>query len=308
MATGRRIIKTNIEEFLISIKCNYKCNEPLSKHTTLCIGGNADYFVEVETKEQLLSLIKFVNTNNIKFFVIGGGSNILFGDDGFKGIVIKLSSNSNSEFGNIEIENKTVCCGAATILSFLARKTAEQGLSGLQYLAGIPGTVGGAVFGNAGVKDHSISNILDKIEVIDYSGNTKTLTRNDIDFSYRKSGLEGNIITKIFFILKNADKNDILLTISQELEKRKKSQPIGTKNAGCIFKNPKNDSAGRLIDSLNLKKYGIGEIEISDIHANFFINKRNGCAKDMLCLIEYVKKEVFEKYNIKLETEIKIIK
>ncbi len=304
MATGRRIIKNNIEHFLSSIKCNYKCNEPLSKHTTLCIGGNADYFVEVETEEQLIFLLKFINENKIKFFVIGGGSNILFSDDGFNGIIIKLSG----EFCKYEISRNNVVCGAAVGLAYLAQQTAEQGLSGLEQLSGIPGTVGGAVYGNAGVKDYPISTVIDKIEVIDYLGNKKVLTKNDIKFEYRKSDLQSNIITKIFLALKNADKNDILKTISQELKRRKSSQPIGTKNAGCIFKNPKDDSAGRLIDSLNLKNYSVGGITVSDMHANFFVNKENGCAKDMLSLIEFVKDEVYKKYNIKLETEIKIIK
>ena len=304
MATGRRTIKNNIEEFLSSIKCNYKVNELLSKHTTLCIGGTADYFVEIETEQQLISLLKFVNSNKINFFVIGGGSNILFSDEGFKGIVIKLSGN----FSKYEISQNTVVCGSAVGLTYLAQQTASQGLSGLEYLSGIPGTVGGAVYGNAGVKDCSISSIIDKIEVVDYSGNKRILTNKDINFEYRKSNLNGNIVIKIFFILKNADKNDILKTISQERERRQKSQPIGTKNAGCIFKNPKDDSAGRLIDSLKLKNYSVGGIEISDVHANFFVNKDNGCAKDMVSLIEFVKNEVYKKYNIKLETEIKIIK
>ena len=318
MATGRRIIKNNIENFLSSIKCNYKCNEPLSKHTTLCIGGNADYFVEVETEEQLISLLKFINENKINFFVIGGGSNLLFSDDGFKGIVIKLSA--KGDFGCIEvwkdrgIEKTTannvvsVVCGAAVSLAYLAQQTAQKGLSGLEYLSGIPGTIGGAVCGNAGVKNCSVSDIIEKIEVIDYSGNKKVLTKDNIKFEYRKSDLQSNIITKIFFILKNADKNDILKTISQELERRKNSQPIGTKNAGCVFKNPKDDSAGRLIDSLNLKNYSVGGIKISDVHANFFVNNNNGCAKDMVSLIDFVKDKVYKKYNIKLETEIKIIK
>ena len=303
MATGRTIIKDNIEEFLFSIKCEYKCNELLSKHTTLCIGGNADYFVEVKEEQQLISLLKFIKEQNIKFYIIGGGSNILFGDNGFRGIIIKLSGN----FCNYEIDNNKVIAGSAISLSSLAKQTAEKHLSGLEYLIGIPGTVGGAVYGNAGIKNYSISSIVDKIEVIDYLGNKKVLTKNNINFEYRKSDLEGNIITKIFFILKKTDKNDILKTISKELERRKKSQPIGTKNAGCIFKNPENDSAGRLIDSLNLKNYNIGGIEISDIHANFFINKNNGCADDMIKLIKFVKNEVYKKYNIKLETEIKII-
>ena len=291
----------------------------------MCIGGNADYFVEVETEQQLVLLLKFINENNIKFFVIGGGSNLLFGDEGFKGIVIKLSLSSNSEFARIgnkeeidgwndneteSLDNNTVriCCGAAVSLAYLAIKTAEHGLSGLEYLSAIPGTVGGAVFGNAGVKNCSMSDIVDKIEVIDYSGNKRVLTKNNINFEYRKSDLQGNIITKIFFILKNADKNDILKTISQERKRRINSQPIGTKNAGCVFKNPESDSAGRLIDSLNLKNYSVGGIKISDVHANFFVNEDNGCAQDMLKLIDFVKDEVYKKYSIKLETEIKIIK
>ena len=304
MATGRRTIKNSIEQFLSSIKCNYKCNEPLSKHTTLGIGGNADYFVKIDEEDQLISLLKFINENKIRFFVIGGGSNILFSDKGFAGIIIKLSG----KFCKYEVKENKVVAGSAINLSFLAKQTAEQNLSGLEYFIGIPGTIGGAVYGNAGIKNYSISSLVDKVEIIDYSGNKRVLTKNNIRFEYRKSDLADNIITKIFFILKKADKNDILKTISKELELRKKAQPVGTKNAGCIFKNPRDDSAGRIIDSLKLKKYGIGEIEISDVHANFFINKRNGCAEDMLSLIEFVKNEVYKKYNIKLETEIKIIK
>ena len=176
MATGRRIIKTFIEEFLVSIKCDYKCKEPLSKHTTLCIGGNADYFVEIKTKEQLASLLKFINENNIKFFVIGAGSNILFSDEGFNGIVIKLSG----DFCKYEISDNNVVCGSAVSLAYLAQQTAEQNLGGLEYLSGIPGTVGGAVFGNAGVKNCSISSVVDKVEVVDYMGNKRILTKNDI--------------------------------------------------------------------------------------------------------------------------------
>ena len=279
----------------------------MSKHTTLCIGGNADYFVDVKSEEQLIVLLKFINENNISFFVIGGGSNILFSDNGFRGIVIKLSGDFGCIDVEIEKENINVCCGAAVSLAHLAKYTAERGLSGLEYLCGIPGTIGGAVYGNAGIKNYSISSVVDKIEVIDCLGNKKFLTKKDIKFEYRKSDLSGNIITKIFFILKKADKNDILKTILQELERRKKSQPIGTKNAGCIFKNPKDNSAGQLVDSLGLKNYNIGGIQISDVHANFFINKDNGCASDMIKLIEFVKNEVYKKYKINLETEIKII-
>lgn len=320
MAAGRKIINVDIEPFLYSIKCEYKLNEPLSKHTTLCIGGAADCFVEVETCKQLISLLKFLRENKISFYVIGGGSNLLFDDEGFKGIIIKLSAKPNSEFvkiGRVEdwkIEKKEeqdiehICCGAAVNLSYLAKQTAERSLSGLEHFVAIPGTIGGALFGNAGIKNKNISDMLKELEIVDYYGNKKNLSKKNINFEYRKSGLCDCVITKAVFVLKKADKNDILKTISQEFEKRKISQPFGAKSAGCIFKNPPNDTAGRIIDSLNLKSYGIGGIEISDKHANFFINKNNGRAKDMMNLIKFVKNRVNEKYNIKLETEIKIIK
>ncbi len=322
-------MSTDIEKFLSSGKYKYKINEPLSKHTTLGIGGNADFFVEVETEEKLCDLLKFINKNKIKFFILGGGTNTLFSDDGFKGIIIKLlQSNNFNKIGilddwKIVINNKDtelpyseelamtieiISVAAAASLQAVVKQTAEQGLSGFEYLAGIPGTVGGAIFGNAGVKEWSISDNLIKIEIVDFDGNKKILEKKNINFEYRKSNLSNCIITRAFFRLKKTDKNDILNVVLHELEKRKLSQPIGVKSAGCVFKNPQNDSAGRLIDSLSLKNYNIGEIEISAKHANFFVNKSNGTAKDMLELISFVKKKVFEKYNIRLETEIRMVK
>lgn len=308
MATGRRIIKTVIEEFLLSIKCNYKCNEPLSKHTTFCIGGSADFFVEVQTEEQLIKLLKFTDEHKIKFYVIGGGSNLLFSDENFDGIIIKLSSDKYSEFVNIKNNEESLCCGAAISLAYLARQTAEQGLSGLEYLSGIPGTVGGAVYGNAGIKNYDISSVLQEVELINYNGSKSILSKDKFNFEYRKSNIKNAIITKVKFVLKKTDKNDILQTVLKEQQKRKQNQPLGTKNAGCIFKNPQNDSAGRIIDSLNLKNFSIGDAQISDKHANFFINKNNASSSDMLKLINFVQNEVYKKYKIKLETEIKIIK
>lgn len=268
----------------------------------------------------MVELIKFITEQKIKFYILGGGSNILFNDDGFEGIVIKLSTNSNNKFGDIETETlqnigskedkniECIYCGAAVSLAYLARYTVEQGLSGLEYFSCIPGTVGGAIYGNAGVKNHDISSVLKEVEIIDYMGVKQTLTKDKIHFEYRKSNLKDCIITKAKFILKKADKNDILQIVLKEQENRKKNQPFGTKNAGCIFKNPLNDSAGRIIDSLNLKNFSIGDAEISNKHANFFINKKNASATDMLKLINFVQNEVYKKYKIKLEMEIKIVK
>ena len=235
----------------------------------------------------------------------------MFGDNGYKGIVIKLSN--KKEFGHINFFNNTdtetkVEAGAAVNLAYLAKYTAEQGFGGLEYISGIPGTIGGAVYGNAGVKNCDISSNLYEIELTDYFGNKDTLTKDKFNFQYRKSNIKNAIITKVKFILKKADKNDILQTVFKEQQTRKKSQPLGTKNAGCIFKNPLNDSAGRIIDSLNLKNFNIGDAQISDKHANFFINRNNASCADMLNLINFVRDEVYKKYKIKLETEIKIIK
>lgn len=297
-------MNTDIFAELSLIGCNVKQNEPLSKHTTLGIGGNANYFVEIFDEQQLIQLLKFIYRNKIKFYVIGGGSNILFRDDGFKGIIVKLCG----DFCRYEIQGNKVVCGSGVNLSFLSKITADNELSGLEYFVGIPGTVGGAVCGNAGTNNVSISSVINEIEIVDFTGKKTILTKKDFKFEYRKSNLQNCIITKIFFVLKKTNKNDILRVILQETDKRRTTQPIGTKNAGCVFKNPKNDSAGRLIDSLNLKNYNIGEIKVSNIHANFIINENNGSAKDMLKMIKFIKKEIMKKYGINLETEIKIIK
>jgi UDP-N-acetylmuramate dehydrogenase len=294
----------NILSDLSLTGCNIKQNEPLSKHTTLGIGGNADYFVEIFNEQQLIQVLKFIYSNKIKFYIIGGGSNILFSDEGFRGIIIKLCG----DFCKYEIQENQIICGSAVNLSFLSKTTADRELSGLEYFVGIPGTVGGAIYGNAGIKNLSVSSVLDKIEVVNFTGRKEILTKKDLKFEYRKSNLQRCIIIRAFFILKKTNKNDILKVILQEINKRKISQPIGTKNAGCVFKNPKDDSAGRLIDSLNLKNYSIGDIKVSNIHANFIINESNGSAKDMLNLIEFIRNEVKKKYDINLETEIKIIK
>lgn len=294
----------NILSELSPTGCNIKQNEPLSKHTTLGIGGNADYFVEIFNEQQLIQVLKFIYNNKIKFYIIGGGSNILFSDEGFRGIIIKLCG----DFCKYEIQENQIICGSAVNLSFLSKMTADRELSGLEYFVGIPGTVGGAIYGNAGIKNLSVSSVLDKVEVVNFTEKKEILTKKDLKFEYRKSNLQQCIIIRAFFILKKTNKNDILKVILQEINKRKISQPIGTKNAGCVFKNPKDDSAGRLIDSLNLKNYSIGDIKVSNIHANFIINESNGSAKDMLNLIEFIRNEVRKKYDINLETEIKIIK
>jgi len=305
MAAGRRIIKTDIGQKLVSATgVNLREKEMMSKHTTLCLGGPADYFVEVQNEKQLMSLLEFVNENKMPFYVVGGGSNLLFGDNGFRGIIIKLAG----DFQAIDVEGNSVVCGGGAVFAAVVKKSIECSLSGLEYFIAIPGTVGAAVYGNAGLKDIWADSAVDCVETVDYYGKKQLFQRNEIEFKYRSSSLKNRIITKVKFVLKKADKNDILNVVSKEIERRKQSQPIGTKNAGCVFKNPQDVSAGSLIDSLGLKKFTIGGISISGVHANFFINNGSGSSKDMESMITFVRNKVKEKFNIDLKTEIKIIK
>jgi len=279
-------------------------DEPLSNHTTLRLGGSADFFVRIKKHEELKNLMAFIREKNIPFFVIGGGSNLLFTDDGFRGIVLKLAG----EFEEIQIVGNTVSVGAAAKLGTVIKMAAEQSLKGFEHLIGIPGTVGGAVFGNAGLENSWIGSFVETIEAVDFTGKEVKYDKSEIEFSYRKSSLQNCVITKAVFILKNGNKNDILKTVSADIEKRIFTQPLGTKNAGCVFKNPEGQNAGYLIDILGLKGLSVGGIKVSEIHANFLINTGNGTASEMLQLIEIIKEKVRERFKIELQTEVKIIK
>jgi UDP-N-acetylmuramate dehydrogenase len=304
MAKRRRTINTDIAKQLQELSLDFIENEPLSKHTTLCLGGNVDFFVKIKTYHELRNLLKLITENNIPYFIIGGGSNLLFTDDGFKGIVFKLTG----EFDEITISDNIVTVGSAVNLGTVIKQSAEQSLHGFEHLIGIPGTIGGAVFGNAGLNNSWIGSFVDTLEVMDFDGNIQKYNNKNIDFSYRNCNLKNCVITKVIFILKNGDKNDILKTVSADIEKRIFTQPLGTKNAGCVFKNPEGQNAGYLIDILGLKGFSIGGIKVSEIHANFLVNTGNGTASEMLQLIELIKKKVSERFKIELQTEIKIIK
>ena len=278
-------------------------NEPLSKHSSFKIGGPADFFINIPDNQALLA---FLN-ENLNFFVLGGGTNVLFSDKGYKGIVVKLAG----EFEKFYIEGSFVACGGGAHMASVIRAAAENGLSGFECCAGIPGTIGGAVFGNAGSADYWISDIIESAEIYSKAENGKwkaeILKKDDIGFQYRSSGLENCVIAKVNFSLKKEAENDILKTISENIEKRKKSQPLNAANAGCIFKNPAGLSAGKLIDDAGLKGKKKGGAEISGIHANFIVNNGNAKASDVLDLIYAARKTVKEKFNIDLELEIKIL-
>ncbi len=283
-------------------------NVMLNKYTTLNIGGPAKYFTYVRSIMELQNILKLVKLYKENILILGAGSNILISDKGFDGVVIKLKE----DFCKIDINNTTIISFSGVMLPMLIKTAVDYSLSGLEDLFGIPGTLGGCVIMNAGTKTATISDYIEYVEVISIDepeADVIKLKKNDINFDYRKSGLEDKyIVVKVVFNLKISQKEKLIERINEVLLNRMKTQPLGTFNAGCIFKNPSKDvSSAKLIEECGLKGYSIGDAYISEKHANFIINRKNAKAEDFIALIRYVIKKVKEKHNIELEPEIKIV-
>lgn len=300
-----------VKDFLTVIKdynINVKSNESLKRYTTLNIGGLAKYFINIENISQLKTVLKVAKECNEKILVIGAGSNMLISDKGFDGVVIKL----RGDFNEIFIEDTTVISYSGVMLPLLIKTTVDYSLEGLEYLFGIPGSVGGGVMMNAGTKMSTISDNLEYIEAIkiDEPDEIIKLKKEEINFGYRESGLEGFVITKVVFNLKKSNIDILKERITNVLIERNKTQPLGTFNVGCVFKNPIGEtemSSAKLIESCGLKGFSCGDAYISEKHANFIINRKNATSEDFVNVIRYVIKKVKEKYNIELKPEIKLI-
>jgi len=294
---------SQIQEILSFFRGTVKYNEPLKKHTTLKIGGPADYFFEPADKQDVINLILYHYEHNLPYFVLGKGSNILVGDKGIRGSVIAI----RDTLSYMHIEGEYVTAGAGYNLPRLVLDVIEQGLEGIENLGGIPGTVGGAVIMNAGAYQREIFDVITRVECI-RAGKHVHLKPEDIEFKYRYTNLTDSVILEITLKLKKAlDIEEIKQKRKTLLEKRNQSQPLNKPNAGSIFKNPPNDYAGRLIEACHLKGLQIGGAMVSPKHANFLINEDNATASDMMSLIQKVKTCVFEKFNIALELEVQLI-
>ena len=295
----KNIIK-NIEE---NSSSQYLIDEPLKKHTTYGIGGPADLMIFPNNKEELIRLIEIVNENNMQLTILGSGSNILVSDKGIRGVVISLKKSLNEVHVNKNILYAE--CGA--MLGKIVRLAVKNNLIGLENLNGVPGTLGGALIMNAGAWGGEISENLVSVELINSKNQLKKVPKKDINFSYRKSSFNNDILLSAEFNLKKAEKNLIKENFSKAQSGRTSSQPLDKRSAGSLFKNPKNNSAGKLLDSAGLKGLSIGEAKISEKHANFFINDGNASSKDMLKLIKKAHREVKKQFNIDLSLEVKLI-
>jgi UDP-N-acetylmuramate dehydrogenase len=291
----------NWQKGLIRGKIKFK--EPLRDKTTFKIGGSAKFFIEPKDIEDLKLLINLLKRDKIPHLVMGAGSNLLISDKGVKAAVIRLNA---PYFGKITKRSNCLNVGSGLALNQLLRIAKENSLSGVEFSAGIPGTVGGAVMMNAGAGDRSFGDLVKEVKVMDYDGRIKVLRKKDIKFTYRKSSLAGYIILSAALELTKGNKEKINKEIKKFLEYRRNSQDKTLPNAGCIFKNPKGESTGRLIDLCGLKGKTIGDACISRIHANFILNKGNAKAEEVLKLMDLIRKKVKSRFNINLQPEIKI--
>jgi len=273
-------------------------NEPLSVHTTFIIGGPADLFYEAQSEEELIKAVELAGEMGIAIFILGAGSNILVGDKGFRGIIIKLS---NCE---LRIENGTVTTGAGLPMSTLINKCLENSLTGLEFMVGIPGTVGGAVRGNAGAWQENIGDYVNRVKILSSNGEVIWIDKDNCSFEYRDSRFKHNaeIILAVEFNLEKKDNQKIKEKIMFYTSKRL-GQPKEP-SAGCIFVNPKPQSAGELIEKCGLKNSQCGGAKISEKHANFIINLGGAKAAAVVELIDLAKSKVKEKFNINLYEEI----
>lgn len=280
-------------------------NVSLKDYNTYKIGGKTRYLVKPYNIDSLKELLIYIKNNNLKYIIIGNGSNIILPDSDYDGVVILLS-----KLNEIKINENTINAFCGVSLTYFVNELVKNNLGGLESLSGIPGTLGGAIFNNAGCYGQTISDKLNSVTYLE-NGEIKTINKEECNFSYRDSIFKKNknfIILSAKFKLDYKNKEEMLNIIKENMIKRNTSQPLNYPNAGSVFRNPIGYSAGKLIEDAGLKNYHINGAYVSDKHANFIINKDNASSADIIELIEYIQKEISEKYNIKLKLEQEIIK
>ncbi|MEH7011927.1 UDP-N-acetylmuramate dehydrogenase [Neobacillus niacini] len=283
-----------------------KRNELLSQHTTMKIGGPADIFIEPSSLENIQKVMTFIKEGQIPWRAIGRGSNLLVSDKGIEGVVIKLGSGLD----HLSINESTITVGGGHSLVSLSTLISKKGLSGLEFASGIPGSVGGAVYMNAGAHGSDISKILTKAHILFEDGAIEWLSKDEMEFTYRTSVLQKKrpgIVLEAEFQLIKGDRTAIVSQMQKNKDYRKETQPWNFPCAGSIFRNPLPNYAGKLIEEAGLKGFQIGGAKISEMHGNFIVNAGNATAKDVLDLIQYIKDKILNLYGIKIETEVEII-
>ena len=288
---------------IVSVE-NIALDEPMKKHTTFRIGGNADMFVCPKIS-QLPDIIKLAQEYNVPVTIIGNGSNLLVSDKGVRGLVLAISKSADQ----IEVSGNSMIVGAGALLSKVAAEAARNNLTGLEFAAGIPGTLGGAVVMNAGAYGGEIKDVIATARVLAPNGEVLTLTNEELDLSYRHSCIPEKeyIVLDAVLELRQGDVNQIRKMMDDFKNRRIEKQPLEYPSAGSTFKRPEGYFAGKLIQDAGLRGYAVGGAEVSEKHCGFVINKDNATAQDVLQLIKDVQQKVYEEFQVKLEPEVKMM-
>jgi UDP-N-acetylmuramate dehydrogenase len=293
----------------VPTECLIRAGVSLKGLTTWKVGGAAEWYLEPKTLAETQSGLAWARQNQLPVTIIGAGSNLLISDRGLVGLVIctRHLRYVNTQLDN---DNQSICADAGKMVASLAWQAARRGWGGMEWAAGIPGTVGGAVVMNAGAHGHSTQEILVSTEVLNLDGSIETLTNQDLDYSYRTSNLQDNsriVLSATFQLLATGDIDAIKARTFRDLEKRHSKQPYDRPSCGSVFRNPTPLYAAALIEGLGLKGYRIGGAEVSTLHANFIINRQDAKASEILELIYYVQSQVQAHYSIELEPEVKML-
>ncbi len=278
-------------------------NESMSRHTTFRVGGAADFFIKVSDVKQLQVLIPFLAEKKIPYYVIGKGSNLLVGDKGFRGVIIQM----DETMGDIAVKDTHIRVDAGTSMAKLAKTAWQNGLTGLEFAAGIPGSVGGGIIMNAGAYGGEMKDIVAEVTFLKKDGSIEKLQKEELEFSYRNSIFKRNpdwIVLSAEMVLKQGNKEDILAKMQDLAGRRKEKQPLEYASAGSTFKRPDGYFAGKLIQDAGLSGYHVGDAEVSTKHNGFIINKGNATAQEVRKVIEDVQAKVKEVHGVTLEREV----
>lgn len=281
-----------------------KKNEPLKNHTSFKIGGPAEEFAEAKSTDDVISLIEYAKEKGIPYMIMGNGSNLLVSDKGVKGLVIKIAKG----FDNVEIIGEKVIAEAGILLSKLSNMVADRELSGMEEVSGIPGTLGGGIYMNAGAYGGELKDIVERVTYLS-GGEIKVAEKDELDFGYRHSRFSGtdDIILSAELSLKKGDIAEIREKMADFKERRCSKQPLAMPSAGSTFKRPEGYFAGKLIEDAELKGFSIGGAQVSEKHSGFVVNTGDATAQDVLSLIKHIQDTVYAKFGVKLETEVKLV-
>ena len=280
-------------------------DEPMKRHTTFRIGGPADFFLLPSTVDEVRGILEICREEELPYFILGNGSNLLVSDKGYRGVIIQLYRN----FSNISVEGNEICASSGALLSQIAAAARNASLTGFEFAGGIPGTLGGAVFMNAGAYGGELKDVLKEAVVMTEQGEILTLPVEKLDMGYRTSRIKkaGYLVLEARLVLEQGDMDKIRDITKDLTEKRVSKQPLEYPSAGSTFKRPEGYFAGRLIMDAGLRGYQVGGAQVSEKHCGFVINKGNATAADVLTLIENVREKVQEQFGVTLEPEVKFL-